>query len=655
MPQCIRSPSTGSACYDGGIAASASGAVRAHSTRGSHGLRRGEIAMRLAAVVAILALALGQSVSAAEPKVTVSHGLTLLDELKYPEGFKQLDYVNPNAPKGGTVRLYSIGSFDSFNNYIIKGDPAEGLGLATETLLTSPPDEVSSEYGLIAETVEVPEDLSFVVFNLRREARFHDGTPITADDVLFSFNILKEKGAPFFKFYYANIVRAEKLGSHRVKFHFTGPPNRELPQITGQLPVLPKHYWERREFDQTTLDPPVGSGPYKIARFEPGRYIEYERVADYWGRDLPINRGRYNIDRIRYDYYRDQTVALEAFKAQQYDYRQENSAKDWATGYDFPAMRQGLAKKEEVAHARPTGMQAFAFNLRREKFRDRSVRWALAHAFDFEWANANLFYGQYTRTNSFFSNSELAARELPSKEELALLEPFRGKVPEEVFSKVYEAPRTDGSGSNRENLRTAVQLLRAAGWQIKDNKLIDPKSGRPLEIEFLLNSPQFERIVAPFIEALKRLGVQGRIRTVDPSQYINRVRDFDFDVIVQTFPQSESPGNEQRDFWSSDAAARPGSRNVVGIKDPVVDALVEKIVEARDRRSLVVATRALDRVLLWNHFVIPQWHVRIERIAYWNKFVVPQHPKYGDDILSWWIDPAKDAQIAAERERLKRE
>jgi len=602
---------------------------------------------------AVAALAIGLSMLVRPPasiaaEVKVSHGLTLLEDLKYPADFKQLDYVNVNAPKGGTLKLYAIGSFDSFNGFIIKGDPADGIRVVTETLMTSTPDELGSEYGLIAKSVEVPNDLSYVTYELRPEARFHDGKPITADDVIFSFGILKEKGAPFYRFYYADIARAEKLGPLRVKFHFTGPPNRELPQITGQLPVLPKHYWEGREFDATTLEPPLGSGPYKVAKFEPGRYVEYERVADYWGKDLPIQRGRFNIDRLRYDYYRDETVALEAFKAQEYDYRSENSSKDWATGYDFPALKDGRVKKVEETHGRPTGMQAFAFNLRREKFQDARVRWALAQAFDFEWSNKNLFYGQYTRTKSYFSNSELAASELPSPAELALLEPFRGQVPPEVFTKVYEPPTTDGSGNLRDNLRVAASALKDAGWSIKDNKLIDPKTGRPLDIEILLSSPQFERIVSPFIANLKRLGVEARIRTVDPSQYINRYRAFDFDMIVQSFPQSESPGNEQRDFWSSDAADRQGSRNVIGIKNPVVDALIEKIVAATDRKSLVAATRALDRVLLWNHYVIPQYHVRIDRLAYWDKFGRPaKPPKYGSDIFSWWIDPAKEAALAA--------
>jgi microcin C transport system substrate-binding protein len=621
--------------------------------RDIHGHRMREALMQVVAALATALLVLTGPVGAvAAAEVKVSHGLTLLENLKYPPDVKQLDYVNPNAPKGGTLRMHAVGSFDSFNPFIIKGDPADGSGIVVEELMTGVPDELSAEYGLIAKSVEVPDDLSYVTFELRPEARFHDGKPITADDVVFSFDILKEKGAPHYRFYYANVARAEKLGTHRVKFHFTGAPNRELPQITGQLPVLPKHYWESRAFDQTTLEPPLGSGPYKVSKFEPGRYVEYERVGDYWGKDLPFSRGRYNFDRLRYDYFRDETIGLEAFKAQVYDFRSENSSKDWATGYDFPGTREGLVKKVELTHGRPTGLQAFVFNMRREKFRDSRVRWALAHAFDFEWSNKNLFYGQYTRTKSYFSNSDLAASEPPSAAELALLEPFRGQVPPEVFTKVYEPPATDGMGNVRPNLRIAAGILKEAGWLIKNGKLVDPKTNQPLDIEILLNSPQFERIVAPFIENLKVLGVAARIRTVDPSQYINRYRSFDFDMIIQTFPQSESPGNEQRDFWSSEAADRQGSRNVIGIKNPVVDTLIEKIVAAHDRQSLVAATRALDRVLLWNHYVIPQWHVRIDRLAFWDKFGRPaKPPKYGADIFSWWIDPAKDATVGAAKDR----
>ena len=588
------------------------------------------------------------------PKVTVSHGLTLLGKLKYPPDFKHLDYVNPNAPKGGRIKLYSIGSFDTFNPYVIKGDPAAGLGFMFETLMTTPQDESSAEYGLIAKSVEVPDDLSFVIYNLRPEARFHDGKPITAEDVVFSFDTLKGKGRPHYRFYYANITKAEALGPHRVKFHFTGPPNRELPQITGQLSILPKHYWEKRDFSKTTLEPPVGSGPYKIKSFEPGRFIEYERVKDYWGEKLPINVGRNNFDAIRFDFYRDQTVALEAFKAQQYDFRSEGSSKEWATGYDFPARKAGLVKLDMVPHSRPTGMQAFVFNLRRDKFREPAVRQALSYAFDFEWSNKNLFYGQYARTTSFFSNSELAASKPPTPDELAVLEPLRGKVPEEVFTKVYAPPKSDGSGRIRGNLRKAARLLKKAGWKVQNNNLIDPKTGQPLKIEFLLVSPAFERVVSPYVRNLKRLGVQSSIRTVDPAQYQNRVRDFDYDMIVASFPQSESPGNEQRDFWSSAAADRPGSRNLTGVKDTAIDALVEKIVAAPDRKTLVTATRALDRVLQWKHLVVPQWHVRFDRIAFWNKFGRPDKtPKYGVAFFSWWIDPEKEKALAQGLANLK--
>ncbi len=603
---------------------------------------------RVAAILGAAAIALGTAMANAQdtkPKVTVSHGLSLLETLKYPADFKHLDYVNPDAPKGGTFRRYATGTFDTFNPYIIKGTPAAGIGLVYETLMTSPSDEISTEYGLIAKTVEVPEDLSFVTYNLRPEARFHDGTPITADDVVWTFDTLKEKGAPFYRFYYKNIARAVKLGEHRVRFEFTGPPNRELPQITGQLPVLSKKWWSTRDFTKTTLERPMGSGPYRVAAFEPGRYVEVERVADWWGATLPINVGQNNYDRIRFDYYRDETVALEAFKAGRYDFRSENSSLTWATGYDFPARKDGRVRTETVDHLRPTGMQAFVFNLRRPQFQDRLLRQAMAYAFDFEWSNVHLFYGQYARTKSFFSNSELAARELPTKDELTLLEPWRGKVPDEVFTEIYEPPATDGSGNVRRNLRTAARMLKKAGYKVEKNKLISPKTGKAVEFEILLVSPAFERIVTPFAANLERLGIKANVRTVDQSQYINRIRSFDYDMIVGGAGQSESPGNEQRDYWSSDAADREGSRNSIGIKNPAVDALVEKIVDAPDRKSLVTATRALDRVLLWNHYVIPQWYVRTDRIAYWNKFGIAKHPAYGVDPMSWWIDPSKEAAL----------
>ena len=577
--------------------------------------------------------------------VTISHGLTLLDKLKYPAGFKHLDYVNPAAPKGGTLRRFTIGTFDSFNPYIIKGNPSAGVSQVYETLMTSPLDEISAEYGLIAKSVEVPADLSYATFTLRPEARFHDGSPVTADDVIWTFETLKNDGAPFYRFYYKNIARAVKLGPHKVKFEFTGPPNRELPQITGQLPVMSKKWWSTRDFTKTSLEPPMGSGPYRIGAFEPGRFVEIDRVKDWWGANLPINVGRNNFDRIRYDYYRDQTVALEAFKSGRYDIRNENASLVWATGYDFPARKDGRVKLEEVRHARPTGMQAFVFNIRREQFQDPVLRQAMAYAFDFEWSNEHLFYGQYARTSSFFSNSELAATELPSKAELALLEPWRGKIPDEVFTTVYTPPSTDGSGNIRSNLRIALRLLKQAGYKIEDNALISPKTGKPVIFEILLVSPAFERIVAPFAQNLKRLGIVANVRTVDQSQYINRIRSSDYDMIIGGAGQSESPGNEQRDYWSSDAADREGSRNTIGIRNPAVDALIDRIVDAPDRKSLVAATRALDRVLLWNHYAIPQWHVRMDRLAYWDRFGIPKHPKYGADVMSWWVDPAKDAAL----------
>ena len=502
--------------------------------------------------------------------------MTLGDKPKYGPDFKHLDYVNPNAPKGGEVHLYSIGGFDSFNPYIIKGDPATGSNLIFETLMSSPADDSLSEYGLIAESVEVPDDLSYVIYNLRKEAKFHDGSPITADDVVFSFTSLKTKGQPFYRYYYANVSKAEKLNPHRVKFSFSGPPNRELPQIVGQLPVLSKAWWSKNDFSKTTLKPPLGSGPYKVKSFEPGRFIIYERVKNYWGQNIPLRVGQHNFDIVRYDYYRDQAVALEAFKAGLYDFRFEGSSKDWATGYNFPARKRGDVKTALLEHSRPVGMQAFAFNTRRPQFKNKLVRQALSYAFDFEWSNRQLFYGQYSRTTSYFENSDLAATSLPTTEELKILEPLRGKIPDEVFKEVYKPAQTDGSGNNRRNLRKAARLLKKAGWKISNNQLIDPTTGKPMEIEFLLVSPAFERVVSPFIRNLKRLGIKGRIRTVDPAQYQNRVRDFDYDAIVSTFAQSLSPGNEQRNYWNSKAATRAGSRNLIGIQDPAIDALVEK-------------------------------------------------------------------------------
>ena len=602
---------------------------------------------RAAAIVVCLAVGLaGFARSAWAEDIRPVGGIAMHGAPKYGPGFDHFDYVNPDAPKGGDVRLAVVGdTFDNLNPFIVKGVPADGASLPFETLLASSADEAFSEYGLIAQSVEVPADRSWVIFNLRPEARWHDGTPITADDVLFSFDILRTKGMPQFRFYYQAIAKAEALGERRVKFSFKPGDNRELPLIVGQMPILPKHYWQGRAFDQTTLQPPLGSGPYRIASFEPGRFVVYERVKDYWGKDLPVNKGQYNFDRVRYDYYRDSTVALEAFKAGEYDWRLENEAKKWATGYqDWSALADGRGRMTAFPNSRPAGMQAYAFNLRRPLFQDPKVRQALAYAFDFEWTNKNLFYGQYKRSESYFANSELAARGLPGPKELEVLEPLRSQVPPEVFTTEYRAPVTDGTGNIRPNLRAAMKLLEEAGWQVVDGKLT--KDGRPFRFEILLDNPIWERISLPFAQNLARLGIEASVRTVDTAQYKNRVDHYDFDVAVNVWGESPSPGNEQFGYWTSAAADEIGGNNLVGIKNPAVDALVERLVAAPDRETLVARTRALDRVLLWNHYVIPQWHLGVDRVAYWDKFGMPKViPAQGVQLFAWWIKPG--AALAA--------
>jgi microcin C transport system substrate-binding protein len=570
------------------------------------------------------------------------HGLSMYQDLKYGPDFTHFAYANPRAPKGGEMRLASIGTFDSLNPFILRGTPPSGLSMLFDTLTVQSLDEPFSEYGLVAESIQVPEDRSWVAFRLRPEARFHDGSPITVDDVIFTLETLQTKGHPFYRAYYANVAGARKTGPRTVRFTFNGPENRELPLIIGQMPILSRQYWQDRDFDKTTLEPPLGSGPYKIGKIDVGRSIVYERVEDYWAADLPVNKGRHNFDRLGYEYYRDANVALEAFKAGQYDFRQENVARLWATGYDGPALRQGWIVKREIPHELPTGMQGFVFNTRRPVFRDPLVRQALAQVFDFEWSNQNLFHGAYTRTKSYFSNSDLASQGLPSPEELALLEPHRESLPREVFTSAYQPPVTDGSGNIRENMRGALHLLQQAGWTISgaDRRLRNAGSNEAMEFEILLSDPVFERVCLPYVQNLDRLGITARVRTVDATQYQNRINDFDFDMTVGLFPQSLSPGNEQRDFWSSQAASTPGSRNIAGVRDPVVDELVELVIAAPDRRRLIARARALDRVLLWGHYVVPHWHSRVFRIAYWNKFTLPElTPKYGLALDTWWLVP----------------
>ncbi len=578
------------------------------------------------------------------------HGVAMHGTPKYGPDFSHFDYVNPDAPKGGDVRLSQTGTFDSLHPFILKGVSAGFLGLTFETLMAGSRDEAFSQYGLIAGRVEFPADRSSVTFTLREEARWHDGTPITVADVIFSFEALTKKGNPFYRVYYADVSKVEDLGGGQVKFSFSAGENRELPLIMGQLAILPKKYFAAHDFEKTTLEPILGSGPYRVDFVDVGRAISYRRVDDYWGADLPVNRGRNNFDSIRIDYYRDDAVAPEAFKAHELDWRLENTAKVWATAYGGPAIDTGLIEKVEIAHDQPTGLSAFVFNTRRPLFADRRVREALGLAFDYEWTNKNLFFGTYTRTRSYFSNSELASRGLPGEAELALLEPYRGRIPEEVFSTEFVPPITDGSGKIRRSLRAANKLLRAAGWAVVDGRLVHGETGAPFEFEFLLQSGgAFERIVQAFARNLERLGITVKLRMVDPAQYQNRVQDFDFDMMWGGFGQSLSPGNEQRDFWGSAAADVPGSRNLVGIRDPVVDELIETIIAASDREALIAASRALDRVLLWSHYVVPLWHLRSYRLAYWDVFGRPEvTARYDHGFPSaWWIDA--DRQQAIER------
>ncbi|WP_028632258.1 extracellular solute-binding protein [Pseudomonas parafulva] len=576
------------------------------------------------------------------------HALTLYDEPpKYPADFKHFDYVNPDAPKGGTFRQSSFGGFDSLNPFINKGVSAENISIIYDTLMRQSLDEPFTEYGLVAGKIEKAPDNSWVRFYLRPEARFHDGTPMRAEDVVFSFNALVKDGAPLYRQYYADVEDVIAEDPLRVLFKFKHKGNRELPLILGQLPVLPKHWYATRDFKRGNLEVPLGSGPYKVAEVKAGRSVRYERVKDYWAKDLPINRGLYNFDAMTYDSYRDTTVALEALKAGAFDYALEVSAKNWATAYNVPAVRDGRLIKEELPNGNPTGMQGFIFNIRRPVFQDVRVRQALSLLLDYEWTNKQLFNGAYTRTGSYFENSDMAARGLPSPSELSILEPLRGKVPDPVFNQAFHNPVSDGSGMIRDQQRQAYKLLQEAGWKIVDDKMVDAQ-GKPVSIEFLLAQTEFERVLLPFKRNLADLGIELNIRRVDVSQYITRLRSRDFDMIVGGYPQSNSPGNEQREFWSSNAADNPGSRNFIGLRDPAIDQLVEALINADSRQSLIDHCRALDRVLLWGYYVIPNWHIKTWRVAYWNHIGHPKvSPKYDIGIDTWWIKPDVTPAVSA--------
>jgi microcin C transport system substrate-binding protein len=583
------------------------------------------------------------------------HALSLFGDVKYPADFKRFDYVNPDAPKGGVARMISIGTFDNFNVAvaIIKGNIAPAAMMLYETLMTRSQDEVATEYGLLAESAAHPDDFAWVVYRLRKEARWHDGKPVTPDDVIFSIETLK-KLSPFYSSYYRHVTKAEKVGERDIKFTFDGPGNRELPTIVGELQVMPKHWWEgtdsegrKRDISTTTLEKPLGSAPYRIKEFVAGRSVTMERVKDYWGAALPTQIGQNNFDELRFEFFRDNTVALEAFKADQADWISENSAKQWATAYDFPAVAEKRVVKEEFPINDSGRMQAFALNTRRDQFRDARVRRAFNYAFDFEEMNKQLFYSQYKRINSYFEGTELASSGLPQGQELKILETVRDKVPAEVFTTAYTNPVGGNPEAVRTNLREAARLLKEAGFEVRDKKLVDA-SGKPLSAEILVQDPSSERIALFYKPSLERIGINVSIRVVDDAQYQNRLRNFDFDIIIDQWGQSLSPGNEQREFWGSQAADQPGSKNTLGIKNPAVDALIDQVIFAKDREGLVAATHALDRVLLWNFYVVPQFTYSFSRYARWDRFShADPLPKYGRSGLPtmWWYDAEKAAKI----------
>jgi microcin C transport system substrate-binding protein len=579
-----------------------------------------------------------------------TYGVSLLGAPSLPPDFKFFPFVNPDAPKGGDISLSAVGTFDSFNPFIVRGTPASDVFRVWDTLTKANADEAETEYGLLAQVIELPADGMGVAFELRPEAKFNDGSPVTAEDVAWTFETLREKGRPFYRQYYADVTSVTVEGPRRVVFHFKSALNRELPLILGQMAVLPKHWWVGRDFDKPLTDPPLGSGPYRVGHFEFGRSLSLDRVPDVWSKDLPVMRGLANFNTRRTEYFRDGTVALEAFKAGQIDFREENIAKEWATAYDFPAVQKGLVKKELLKHRLPTGMQGFGMNTRRQLFKDVRVRHALALVFDFEWANANLFYGSYTRTKSYFSNSDLASSGIPEGEELALLNKYRDQLPPDLFTKPFQLPVTDGSGNNREELRGALALLEQAGWKVHDRKLVDA-DGQPFSFEILLDQPTFERVALPYVQWLSRLGVEARVRTVDPAQFQRLIDTYDYDMIVVAIDQSESPGNEQAGYWGCDSVKPEGGYNLMGVCSAVIDDLVHQVVSAPDRAHLVTASHALDRVLLSGWYVVPHWYLQSVRVAYWDRFGRPDKPvRTGLALDSWWLDPARAAATDAARQ-----
>ena len=600
--------------------------------------------------------------------VTRSNAWAILAKPALPPDFPYFPYVNPNAPKGGEVILSAVGTFDNFNPFILRGSATMGLmgswvilpggsgsgssvGHIWESLLTSSADEADAGYGHLAETIELPADKMWVAFTMRAEAKFSDGTPVTAEDVVWTYNTLLEKGRPSFKIQMADVKDVEVDGPRRVVFHFKSNQNRELPLILGGLPILPKHFFDGRDFTKPLTDAPIGSGPYRIASFELGRSITFERRPDWWAANMPTGKGTNNFDRVRIEYFRDSTVAMEAFKAGQIDLRSENISKNWATAYDFPAVSKGLVIKRDFNHHLPTGMQGYVMNTRRPVFANRLVREAMAQVFDFEWENKNLFYSSYTRTLSYFSNSPLASSGIPEGDELKLLEPYRKDLPPELFTEPFKLPVTDGSGNNREPMKRALELLEKAGWKVKDRKLVDA-NGEQMSFTILLDEPVLERPTLPYVQNLQKIGIDARVRTVDPAQYQHLVDSFDLDMLMMIFPEGEIPGNELRDYFTCAAAKAQGSFNVPGICDPVVDALVEKVITAQDRDTLTIVARALDRVLLWGWYLVPNWDSRVFHVAYWDRFGYPGKPvREGFNFDTWWVDPAKAKALEAAKQQ----
>lgn len=605
-------------------------------------LRGGIAACFLGAALAFGSLA----AEASEPK----HGLSAFGDLKYPAEFEHFDYVNPDAPKGGRFSLIGWGgvtTFNSLNPYILKGDAAQGMDMLFDSLMARAQDEPDAVYGLVAKSGEVADDGMSVTFKLRPEARFHDGSKLTAEDVVFSLNVLKEKGHPLYQQMLRDVEGAEAIDDETVRYQFKGDQTRDLPLTVAALPIFSKAYYADKDFAETTLEAPMGSGPYKLKDLRQGRNITYERDPDYWAKDLPVNRGRWNFDEIRFEYFRDRTAAMEAFKAEAYDFREEFTSKVWATEYDFPAIKSGRVKKATLPDDTPSGTQGWFLNTRREALKDPRVREALGLVFDFEWTNRNLFYGLYDRTQSYFENSAMRAEGEPTEKELELFDSLSAEVPDAAKGEAYTPPVTEGTGLDRELMKKADALLREAGWTVKNGVRVN-EDGEPLKLEILNFEPAFERVTAPYLRNLQRLGIQARMRMVDPSQYQARLKGFDFDVTVQRYGMQLTPGPELRSYFGSDAAEMTGSLNLAGIADPAADELISHIIEAESRGELVTAARALDRVLRAGHYWVPHWYKGTHTVAYWDKFSQPeQKPRFDRGILdTWWYDEAKADALA---------